>query len=95
MTTMIIGQMPAPEAERLAFARTVPRWHYHLQGRCFRDWVSGCKAEQWERDQARAMLHHALLVWQIEGIKSKSRGLLKQVATLTDAGSKLLEGYEV
>jgi len=95
MTTMIIGQMPAPEAERLALARTVPRWHYHLQARCFRDWVSGCRAEQWEREQAWSMLHHALLVWQAEGKKSKSFGLLQQVATLTHAGSELLEGYEV
>ena len=41
------------------------------------------------------MQQSLLLVWQIEASKSKKKDLLTQVSTLTEAGSELLEGYEV
>ena len=58
--------------------------------------TAACRvANQWREGLAWSTQHRVLLVWRVVASKSKSIDLLAQVAKLTEAGSELLEGYEV
>lgn len=68
LTAHILAQKQTPASEMAMLARVVPRWHYHLECRCFRDWVSKARGST-ARVSVAILMATRLIARAFQGLK--------------------------